>query len=369
MSEAHPKRGGSSGSAPGQLVVLVVFGGRSGEHEVSVSSARSVVAAVEALGHHPECVGITRQGRWVRADPRTSDRVTDGEPYTLRTEPTGPLDVDVAFPVLHGPYGEDGALQGLFELADVPYVGAGIEGSAVGMNKVTHKRLFVEAGLPVVDFVAFTRDEWAHEPGAVRETVDKLDYPCFCKPVHLGSSVGISKVQTPSGLDAAVERALRHDDEVLLEAQGYARELEVGVLGEPPEVSQVGEVVPDGDFYDYRAKYLGDWTELRIPADIPSPVQGTVHDYAVRAFRAARCEGFARVDFFFDPATEGLLVNEINTVPGLTPTSMFPRVWDASGKPFADVVGVLLEHALERHRRKAALEASRAAAHEEEISG
>lgn len=349
--------------------VLVVFGGRSGEHEVSVSSARSVVAAVETLGHEAVCIGITREGRWVRADPRAADRVTTGEPYTLRTEPVGPLDVDVAFPVLHGPYGEDGALQGLFELADVPYVGAGIEGSAVGMNKVTHKRLFVEAGLPVVDFVGFTRDEWTSQPAAVREAVDKLGYPCFCKPVHLGSSVGISKVQAPAALDPAVERALRHDDEVLVEAQGYARELEVGVLGEPPEVSSVGEVVPDGEFYDYRAKYLGDWTELRIPADVPSQVASTVHDYAARAFRAARCEGFARVDFFFDPATEGLLTNEINTVPGLTPTSMFPRVWEASGKPFPDVVSVLLDHALERHRLKTALEASRAAAHDQEVSG
>ena len=347
--------------------VLVVFGGRSGEHEVSVISARAVVSAVSELGHDAVTVGITREGRWVRARPDEDDHVSSGEPYALTPDPLADKDVDVVFPVLHGPHGEDGSLQGLFELADIPYVGAGIEGSAVGMNKVTHKRLFVDAGLPIVDFVAFTRTEWNTTADAIREGVEKLGYPCFAKPVHLGSSVGISKVHGRSELDDAVLRALRHDDEVIVEAQGFARELEVGVLGEPPEVSPVGEVIPDGEFYDYRAKYLGDWTELRIPADVPSSVENTVRDYAVRAFNAARCEGFARVDFFCDPGTEALLVNEINTVPGLTPNSMFPRVWEASGKPFAEVVRVLLDHALTRHERKLALEAARAAAHAEEI--
>ena len=347
--------------------VLVIFGGRSGEHEVSVISARSVVRALAELGHDAVTVGITREGRWVRAGPEHTDRVMDGEPFVLVPDPQARKEVDVAFPVLHGPHGEDGSLQGLLELADVPYVGAGIEGSAIGMNKVTHKRLFAEAGLPIVDFVAFTRDEWTTSASRIRDAVDKLGYPCFAKPVHLGSSVGISVVHDRAELDDAVVRAARHDDEVLVEAKGYARELEVGVLGDPPEVSPIGEIVPDGEFYDYRAKYLGDWTELRIPADVPPTVERTINDYALRAFKAARCEGFARVDFFCDPATEALLVNEINTVPGLTPTSMFPRVWEASGKSFADVVRILLDDALARHERKIALEAARAAAHDEEI--
>lgn len=347
--------------------VLVLFGGRSGEHEVSVVSARSLVDALDELGHEAVTVGITRAGRWVRWHPHHADRVGESDPYVLPTDPHAAKDVDVAFPVLHGPYGEDGSLQGLFEIADLAYVGAGIEGSAIGMNKVTHKRLFAEAGLPVVDFVAFTREEWTSSPEAIIEAVEKLGYPCFAKPVHLGSSVGISKVHDSGELDRSVERALRHDDEVLVEAQGYAREIEVGVLGEPPDVSELGEIVPDGEFYDYRAKYLGEWTELRIPADVPSGVGRVVRDYAVRAFRAARCEGFARVDFFFDPATDGLIVNEINTVPGLTPKSMFPLLWNASGKPLSEVVSVLLEHALLRHERKAALEAARAAAHDEEV--
>jgi D-alanine-D-alanine ligase len=237
------------------------------------------------------------------------------------------------------------------------------------MNKVTHKRLFAEAGLPVVDFVAFTRDEWSSASPEIVQAVDKLGYPCFAKPARLGSSVGISRVAERGELEQAVERALLHDDDVLVEAQGYSRELEVGVLGEPPVVSVVGEVVPDGGFYDYRAKYLGDWTELRIPADVPRSVEVAIQNHALRAFRVARCEGLARVDFFLDPATEALIVNEINSVPGLTPKSMFPRVWEASGKPFADVVAALLEHALARHARKTRLEAARAAAHDREISG
>lgn len=348
--------------------VLVVFGGRSGEREVSVLSARSVVSALDALGHSYVTVGITSRGRWVRFDPRVADVVPDdGVDYTLLPDSQAPKDVDVAFPVLHGPYGEDGSLQGLFELADLPYVGAGVEGSAIGINKVTHKRLFVEAGLPVVDFVAFTRDEWSSDPASLRNAVDKLGYPCFCKPVRLGSSVGISKVHDAPELDDAVDRALRHDDDVLVEAQGYSRELEAGVIGEPPIVSAIGEPIPDGEFYDYRAKYLGEWTKLLAPADVPPNVEKAVNELALRAFRAARCEGFARVDFFYDAATEALLVNEINTVPGLTEMSMFPRVWEASGKSFADVVQVLLDHAVRRHERKTALEAARASAHEGEI--
>lgn len=350
--------------------VLVVFGGRSGEREVSVISARSVVAAISELGHEAVTIGITPAGKWIHCDPRSVDVVpNDGEQYVLLPDPNAPKDVDVVFPVMHGPFGEDGSLQGLFELADLAYVGAGVEGSAIGINKVTHKRLFVEARLPVVDFVAFTRDEWAESSKKLQEAVDKLGYPCFAKPVRLGSSVGISKVHDRAELNDAVERALRHDDDVIVEAQGYSRELEVAVIGDPPTVSVVGEPIPDGEFYDYRAKYLGDWTELKAPADVPTPVEHAINEMALRAFRAARCEGFARVDFFFDPATEALLVNEINTVPGLTPKSMFPRVWEASGKPFTVVVGELLDHALRRQARKAELEAKRASAHEGEISG
>ncbi len=348
--------------------VLVVFGGRSGEHEVSVISARLVVDALQELGHDAVCVGIARDGRWVQQRPQDADRVDESRERFVLTPMPGSNDVDVVFPVLHGPNGEDGSLQGLFELADLPYVGAGIEGSAIGINKITHKKLFAQAGLPVVDFVAFTRDDWADNAGRLTNAIEKLGYPSFAKPARLGSSVGISKIHAAGEIEEAVRRAFKHDDDVLIEAQGFPREIEVGVLGDPPAVSVVGEVIPDGDFYDYRAKYLGDWTELRIPADVPSRAESQVRDLAVKAFNVSRCEGFARVDFFFDPATESLQINEINTVPGMTPNSMFPLLWEASGKPFTQVVAALLEHAMLRHARKSELEAARAAAHDEEIS-
>ena len=352
-----------------RMRVLVVFGGRSGEHEVSVMSARTVVDAVEVLGHEAVGVGITRDGVWLRSDPRDVERVTDGEPFPFVVGGRDRGPVDVAFPVLHGPHGEDGTIQGLFEVTQIPYVGSGVDGSVIGINKVVQKRLFSEAQIPVVDFVAFDRAGWEREGRAIRDAVDKLGYPSFAKPVNLGSSVGISKVHGPDELDAAAERALRHDDEVIVEAAGFARELEVGVLGEPPEVSVVGEVVPDGEFYDYRAKYRGAWTQLQIPADVPGPVAGEAADLALRAFRTARCEGLARVDFFFDAATETLIVNEVNTLPGLTPASMFPKVWEASGVPFREVVRRLIDHALIRARRRRALEDARASAHDEEVGG
>lgn len=349
--------------------VLVVFGGRSGEHEVSVLSARAVVEALVSLGHESTTAGITRAGRWVSCDPRKGDRVAeDAPPFDLAPHAGGRRDIDVVFPVVHGPHGEDGSLQGLFELADLPYIGAGVEGSVIGINKWLQKTLFEAAGLPVVRFVGVTRQAWEHDAASWVESIsERVGYPSFAKPVRLGSSVGISKVHDAGELPAAVERALLHDDEVLIEAQGYARELEVGVLGEPPETSVVGEVVPDGEFYDYRAKYLGEWTELRIPADVPSSVAERVHDLAVEAFRGARCEGFARVDFFFDPANEDLILNEINTIPGVTPMSMFPRVWEASGRPFTEVVSILLDHAVTRHERKMKLESARAEAHDAEV--
>jgi D-alanine-D-alanine ligase len=350
--------------------VLVLFGGRSGEHEVSVISARSVADALSSLGHEMIGVGITRDGRWVRAEPDAAPRVTDGEPFAFRADAGSMSDVcDVAFPVLHGPHGEDGSIQGLFELADLPYVGAGVEGSVIGINKWLQKKMFVGAGLPVVNFYALARNAYEDDVKWLDIISDRIGFPCFVKPSRLGSSVGISRVAQREDLDAAVERAFRHDDLILIEAQGHPRELEVGVLGDPPKVSNVGEIVADGAFYDYRSKYLGDWTELSIPADIPGSVEEKIKDLASLAFRCTSCEGMARVDFFFDPATESLLVNEINTVPGMTPNSMFPRIWDASGKPFPEVVRSLLDHAITRHERKAKLEAARAAAHDEEISG
>lgn len=353
--------------------VLVLFGGRSGEHEVSVTSAQLVTRSVLELGWQAVPVGIARSGRWVRCDPRQVTVVPErGEVFTLSADPTVPRDVDVAFPVLHGPHGEDGTVQGLFELADLPYVGAGVEGSAIGTNKVLHKRLFQMAGLPVVDFVAFTRDEWRSEPGRFADEVAKLDYPCFAKPARLGSSVGISKVHHEGELAGAVERALRHDDLVLIEAAAGPAEVEIAALeGEREgevDLSVVGQIVPAAEFYDYRAKYRNDATELRIPAPVPTQVEARVRELAGRAFRAAGCAGMARIDFFWTPDDDRLVVNEINTIPGMTPASMFPRLWAGSGVEFSDVVRRLVERALTRHERKRRLEDERAASHQQEIA-
>ncbi len=350
--------------------VLVLFGGRSGEHEVSVLSARSVVDALEELGHAALSVGITREGRWVRWHPHSSERVLDGgQPYTFLPDPLAPKDVDVVFPVFHGPYGEDGSLQGLFELGDVPYVGAGVEGSAIGLNKWVHRSLFRQAQIPVVETLAFERSAWEKHPGQWRAQIaDTLGFPCFVKPVHLGSSVGISRVANREAIEWAMDRAFQHDEFVLVEAFGGSREIEVGVLdGSPPVISVPGEVVPSGEFYDYESKYRSDATDVKIPADVPPDVAARIRDYAIRAFGAARCEGLARVDFFYEPAKDKLIVNEINTIPGMTKMSMFPKLWEASGWPFADVVQRLLDHAIERHERKAKLEAARRDAHDDEI--
>lgn len=352
--------------------VLLLFGGKSGEHEVSVLSARTVVDALDTLGHTVVPVGITREGRWVRCDPRAADRVIDGDdPYVLRPMPQARRNVDVVFPVLHGPFGEDGALQGLFELADLPYVGSGIEGSAIGLDKWVQRRLFADAGLSVVDSLAFAREAWERESGRWTTLVaERLGFPCFTKPAHLGSSVGISRVTRADALEGAMERAFRHDDIVVVEAYGGPREIEVGVLdASPAMVSIPGEVIPAGDFYDYDSKYLTADTQIQIPAEISDDLRKRIVDAAIRAFGVARCEGFARVDFFYDPKTDILRVNEINTIPGLTSASMFPKVWEASGVPFHEVVQHLLEHAIGRHERKAKLEAARIGAHDDEISG
>lgn len=351
-----------------RLRVLVVFGGRSGEHEVSVVSARFVVDALERLGHDVVPVGISRAGRWIRCDPRSADVVPAvGDPYTLRPEP-GANDVDAAFPVLHGPYGEDGCVQGIFELASLPYVGAGLEGSTIGMNKAVQKRLLSEAGLPIVEFLAFGPREWQQDAPGITERVAKLGWPVFAKPARLGSSVGTSKVSGEGDLSSAVSRAFRHDDLVLVEALGGPRELEIGVL-EGPELSVVGEVVPEGDFYDYRSKYRGTETVLRIPAPLRDATERRLRELAAAAFSITGCEGMGRIDFFYEPETEHLWVNEINTIPGLTPNSMFPKVWEEAGRPFPEVVRALLEHARDRQERRGRLDAERAAAHAEETGG
>jgi D-alanine-D-alanine ligase len=358
--------------------VAVVFGGRSTEHGVSCVSAGSVLAAIDRDRYDVVPVGISREGRWVlAADEPEKLAITGGElpgveesgaAVVLAGDPThrGLLvqepgsvpqelgEVDVVLPLLHGPYGEDGTVQGLLELAGVPYVGSGVFASAAAMDKGHMKTLLQGAGLPVGPYAVVTARAWDSDKAAVRESVASLGFPVFVKPARAGSSVGITKVHGPGELDEAVEEARRHDLRVVVEAGVEGREIECGVLegrdGAAPEASLPGEIVVGGghEFYDFAAKYLPDeGTDLVVPADLPDDVVRQVQDLAVRAFEALSCEGLARVDFFLTPT--GLLVNEVNTMPGFTPVSMFPLMWRASGLDYPALVERLVETALARH--------------------
>jgi D-alanine-D-alanine ligase len=358
--------------------VAVVFGGRSTEHGVSCVSAGSVLAAIDRDRYDVVPVGISREGRWVlAADEPEKLAITGGElpgveesgaAVVLAGDPThrGLLvqepgsvpqelgEVDVVLPLLHGPYGEDGTVQGLLELAGVPYVGSGVFASAAAMDKGHMKTLLQGAGLPVGPYAVVTARAWDSDKAAVRESVASLGFPVFVKPARAGSSVGITKVHGPGELDDAVEEARRHDLRVVVEAGVEGREIECGVLegrdGAAPEASLPGEIVVGGghEFYDFAAKYLPDeGTDLVVPADLPDDVVRQVQDLSVHAFEALACEGLARVDFFLTPT--GLVVNEVNTMPGFTPVSMFPLMWRASGLDYPALVERLVETALARH--------------------
>jgi D-alanine-D-alanine ligase len=350
--------------------VLLIFGGRSEEHEVSVVSAASVARALDPDRYQVIPVGIDKGGRWHllpgppalpggTADELPSVGPDAGSEIALSRQPgTRELvndrgdrqAVDVVIPMLHGPFGEDGTIQGLFELAGIPYVGAGVLASAVGMDKAVQKVLFHARGLPVVRHEVVTEHQWREDPDAILAKAESLGTPLFVKPAALGSSVGITKVKSLADLDQAMAEAFRHGRKALIEesAEG-AREIEVAVLGnEDPVASLPAEIIPKAEFYDYRAKYLDDSTELRVPAELPESVVEEVQRMAVGAFRAIDCAGMARVDFFYlEP--DRLILNEINTIPGFTEVSMYPRMWEASGVPYAELLDRLIALALERH--------------------
>ena len=339
--------------------VMVVFGGRSGEHEVSLASARAIMGALKGR-HEVVPVGITRLGRWISSgDPmRELEEITDGPapsgPPALTSEklPATLDSVDVIFPVLHGPYGEDGTIQGMLELAGIPYVGSGVLASAVGMDKLTMKKVFAHHGLPQVKWLDLTRKEWEESGGAkVREIEATLGYPCFVKPANLGSSVGINKARGAGELREALDEAARLDRRLIVEAGVDAREVEVSVLGnEEAEVSVPGEiVVKKNEFYDYEAKYSEGGMELLVPADVPDTTEQEVRRIARAAYEAIDAAGMARVDFFLERESGRLLINEINTIPGFTPTSVYSRLWAASGLPYEELLDRLIELALERH--------------------
>jgi D-alanine-D-alanine ligase len=350
-----------------RLKVAILFGGRSAEHEVSILSARNVVAALDPARFEAVPIGIDKGGRWHLQDaklllggpldPRLA-RVDEGA-RTLAVEPVpaGLTGVDVVFPVLHGPMGEDGTVQGLLELADVAYVGAGVLGSAVGMDKDVMKRLLREAGLPVTDFRALSRADFQKDPASVLARAAEVEFPLFTKPANLGSSVGIRRVERREDLETALEYAFRFDSKALAEAAVAGREIECAVLGNhDPLASVVGEVIVhhrDG-FYSYDAKYVdADGAVSEIPARIPPATGEQVRALAVRAFRVLECSGLARVDFFLRP-DGGIVVNEINTLPGFTAISQYPKLWEASGISSRDLVSRLIDLALERHAERRA---------------
>jgi D-alanine-D-alanine ligase len=345
---------------------MVVFGGRSGEHEVSLASARAISEALGRSGRHEVVpVGITREGRWISSGepmrelesrsgslPDGSGPETSGPPASAAEKlPAGLGSVDVVFPVLHGPYGEDGTIQGMLELAGIPYVGSGVLGSAAGMDKPTMKKIFAHHGLPQVGWVAFTRKQWEEDREGRKEEIEGLGYPCFVKPANLGSSVGIRKAEDARELGEAVDEAARHDRRIIVEEGIDAREIEVSVLGnEAPDVSVPGEIViKNNDFYDYEAKYVEGGMELVAPAPIPDETAREIRRIARAAFEAIDAAGMARVDFFLERGTDRLLLNEINTIPGFTPTSVYAELWATSGLPYEELLDRLVQLALERH--------------------
>ena len=387
-----------------KLRVGILFGGRSGEHEVSLLSAASVLKAIDKDKYEVVPIGITKDGRWLTSehaenllqgklmleprnlragDPDTTASaavLARGEAVVVPPEPVHrqsglvpfqtdaglmrrasdrAINVDVIFPVLHGTFGEDGTIQGLLELADIPYVGAGVLGSAAGMDKDIMKSLFIAAGIPIVKHVTILRSEWQNNPKQVQKRVEnKLNYPVFVKPANLGSSVGISKAHNRKELGPAIEEAARFDRKIVIE-QGVggkkekAREIECSVLGNDEPVASVpGEIVPGKEFYDYTAKYVDEGSQLIIPAKLTKTETKKVQELAVKAFQAVDCSGLARVDFLMDPKTNKIFLNEINTMPGFTAISMYPKLWAASGLEYSDLIDRLIQLGVERHEDK-----------------
>ena len=353
-----------------RLRVGVIYGGRSSEHEVSIASAASILSQLDPARYDPLPIYIDRAGGWTVPDepPATPSagtvirRARAGDTALGRDAASAGdgsilsrLDLDVVFPIVHGPGGEDGTLQGVLETSDLPYVGAGVLGSAVAMDKSVSKLLLAARGLPVVPYEVVRGIDWEVDPGAVVSQVEaKLDYPLFVKPANLGSSIGVSKVSDASALRAALADANRYDDTLVVEtAVLNPREIECSVMGnDAPEASLPGEVIPAGEFYDYEAKYLDDRSQVIAPAQLSDTRVAEIRAMAVEAYRALRLAGMARVDFLFDEAAGRLYVNEANTLPGFTTISQYPKMWEASGLPYPALLDRLIDLALDRHARR-----------------
>jgi D-alanine-D-alanine ligase len=353
-----------------KLRVGVIFGGRSGEHEVSIASAASIFKHLDRTKYEPVPIRIEKDGRWVLTD-KAPTAISAAEVLKQRTtealqpvEPTAAVSrtrVDVVFPVLHGPYGEDGTVQGLLELASIPYVGCGVLASAAGMDKAVMKVLFAARGLPVGPYLVTTRREWAVDRAAMTARVDaELRYPVFVKPANLGSSVGISKAKDAAQFGEAMTVALQYDRKIVIEAAiPNAREIECSVLGnDEPQASVPGEVLPSREFYDYEAKYLDDASKTIIPAPLSAEQTATIQRMSIDAFRAVDCSGLARVDFLLARDSGNIYVNEVNTLPGFTTVSMYPQMWEASGLAYPALLDRLIQLAIERHAEKQQLRTS-----------
>ena len=345
-----------------RLRVAIIFGGRSGEPEVSVASARSVMAAIDQERFEVVPVAIARSGAWLTVEETRAAlaRVEGQNLATIQVEGEGLLarpavlgllsEVDIAFPVMHGTQGEDGSIQGLFELAGVPYVGAGVTASAVGMDKSVQKALWRQAGLPVARSLTLLRNLCERDPQeAARQIEREFDYPVFVKPANSGSSVGVSKVRSREDLSESFGEAGRWDRKILVEEAVAGREIECAVLGnDEPRASPLGEIAPTAEFYTYEAKYVDDSTRLIAPVELPGDLTGQFQELAVAAYKAIDCAGMARVDFFLTPDGSPVL-NEINTIPGFTRISMYPRLWQIAGLSYPDLISRLIELGLERH--------------------
>lgn len=352
------------------MKVAVLMGGRSGEHQISLLSAGYIIESLEAAGHTVVPIGITNEGRWLQhpdiltmlREGRDLDQACDvllelnfqGRGLICRGKP---LDIDIVFPVLHGPFGEDGVIQGALELAGIPYVGSGILGSALGMDKVQMKAAFRARGLPVGSYISFAQWEWQAERRQLMERIaSRLGFPVFVKPANLGSSVGVSKADAEQDLVAAVEEALTYDYKIIVEAAIVGREVEVSVLGnEEPMASLPGEIIPASDFYDYKAKDIDQRSRLIIPARLEEKVVQRVQELGVAAFKAVDAVGLARVDMFVT-AEGNVLLNEINTMPGFTAISMYPKLWEKSGLPGPSLVDRLVELGMAWHNRRLKLQ-------------
>jgi D-alanine-D-alanine ligase len=352
-----------------RLKVGVLFGGRSGEHEVSLASAASVIRGLDPDKYEAVPIGISKEGHWLigaSAQRLLPDVLRTGQRVMMAADPTDailiPLDrsgvghrLDVVFPVMHGTFGEDGTIQGLLDLAGLPFVGAGVLGSAIGMDKDVAKRLLQVAKIPVVPWITVHRHEWERDPQPIQRAIEtKFKYPVFVKPATLGSSVGMTKVHSSAELAHALSLAAEFATKILVERAVVAREIEVSVLGnDDTQASVPGEIVPHREFYDYAAKYLEDGTQLLIPAVLKPAQTKQIQKYAVAAFRALELSGMARVDFFLEKKGGKIFLNEVNTIPGFTSISMYPKLWEASGIPFRELIDKLIQLALEQHAEKA----------------